>query len=588
MHFLAYLRLTPVLRHGGGFARSGMCSLPVLAMILLAASDARAQTVPVKPRLLVTTDIGGDPDDQQSMRRLMLYANEFEITGLIASAAGTVAELPEPIVRPDLIHAIVDDYATVQPNLSQHASGYPAAETLRGLIKSGSRERGVDHLGEGRSTEGSNHIISSVDASTSLLHVAVWGGAHDLAQALYDVRATWTAAQLSEFVAKLRVYAIADQDKGTSAQGTGEWIRANFPALRYVEAAPPGMNSYTSLFRGVYQNDSKGPSGRPTVQLVETDRFVLNQSTWVDTNIRSGVGALGAAYPLVKQNPTSTNNTKGVKEGDTPSWFYALPNGLQDTEQPTWGGWGGRFRLDAEQHYIDAEDTHWSAAGNADFSTRRKWTVARWRADYQNDFAARVAWSNTAVYDNANHPPVAASNNDASRQIIQLSAVSDSAVVLSALGSSDPDGDTLSYEWFQYVEAGSYPSAVSLSGSTARDASFTAPVVNAPATLHFILAVRDDGTPRLTSYRRVVVTVNEGVTDGADLCVPTVAGQVVNGDGCAIADLCPCNNDWKNHGAYVSCVAHASEDFVDLGLITGTERGAIVSEAGASQCGHKK
>src|SRR5687767_12213319 len=99
-----------------------MCCLAALASILLAASSAWAQTAPVKPRLLVTTDIGGDPDDQQSMRRLMLYANELELEGLIASSAGTAGELPEPIVRPDLIHAIVDDYATVQPNLLQHAS----------------------------------------------------------------------------------------------------------------------------------------------------------------------------------------------------------------------------------------------------------------------------------------------------------------------------------------------------------------------------------------------------------------------------------------------------------------------------------
>lgn len=475
----------------------------VLASTLLAFSSAQAQS---KPRLLVTTDIGGDPDDQQSMRRLMLYANELDITGLIASSAGVAGELPQPVVRPDLIHAIVNDYEVVQPNLAKHATGYPAASTLRARVKSGSPARGVANLGAGRSTEGSNHIIATVDASPSLLYVAIWGGAHDLAQALYDVRATRTASALQAFLAKLRVYAIADQDKGTSPQGTGEWIRANFPTLRYVEAGPPTTHGQTSLFRGMYQNDSAG-GGRPTVQLVETSKLALNQLAWVNSNVRSGHGVLGAGYPVVTQNPTSTNNTSGVKEGDTPSWFYVLPNGLQNPEQPTWGGWGGRFQLDAGQHYIDAEDTHWSSAGNADFSTRRKWTVARWREAYQNDFAARLDWSNTSVYANANHPPVAAYNNDTSRQLIQLSAVSGSVVNLSAVGSSDPDGNTLSYQWFQYQEADTHTGAVSLSGSTSRDASFTAPTVSAPATVHVILAVQDNGTPRLTSYRRVVVTV---------------------------------------------------------------------------------
>lgn len=477
---------------------------------LIVAASAQAQS---KPRLLITTDIGGDPDDQQSMRRLMLYANEFQLVGLIASAAGTSNELGDATPRPDLIHAIIDDYALVRPHLVKHASGYPEAALLHGLVKVGTKDRGVVNLGTGRSTEASNHIIAQVDASPSLLYVSIWGGAHELAQALHDVRATRTASQLQAFLAKLRVYAIADQD-GTSPQGTGQWIKQNFPNLRYVEAGPAGSIGFTSLFRGMYQNDSIGGSGLPTVQLVETAVVPLNQLDWVNSHIRGGHGPLGAGYPIVTQNPTSTRNTSGVKEGDTPSWFYVLPNGLQDPEQPTWGGWGGRFKPNGGQQFVDAEDTHWSSAGNADFATRQKWTVARWREAYQNDFAARMDWSNTSVYDNANHPPVAAFNQDTSKQIIHLSAVSGSTVSLSALGSSDPDGDTLSYQWFQYQEADTYSGGVSLSGGTSRDASFTAPGVTAPATVHVILMVRDNGSPRLTSYRRIVVTVTPSGSGG--------------------------------------------------------------------------
>ncbi|QRK11284.1 DUF1593 domain-containing protein [Archangium violaceum] len=475
----------------------------VLMGAVLAASSAQAQS---KPRLLVTTDIGGDPDDQQSMRRLMLYANEFQFAGLIASAAGTASQLEDATPRPDLIHDIIDDYAAVRPNLVKHASGYPEAATLHGLVKTGTKDRGVANLGPGRSTEASNHIIAQVDASTSLLYVAIWGGAHELAQALHDVRATRTSSQLQTFLSKLRVYAIADQD-GTSPQGTGQWIKQNFPNLRYVESGPAGSGGYTALFRGMYQNDSAG-NDRPTVQLVETAVVPLTQRDWVNSNVRSGHGPLGAGYPLVTQNPTTTRNTQGVKEGDTPSWFYVLPNGLQDPEQPTWGGWGGRFKPNGGQSFVDAEDAHGSSAGNADYSTRRKWTVARWREAYQNDFAARLDWSNTSVYANANHPPVAAFKSDTSKQIIHLSAVSGSTVSLSALGSSDPDGDTLSYQWFQYREAGTYSGAVTLSGGTSREASFTAPTVTSPATVHIILTVRDNGSPQLTSYRRVVVTVS--------------------------------------------------------------------------------
>lgn len=476
----------------------------VALSLVLWASGAQAQT---KPRLIVTTDIGGDPDDQQSMRRLLLYANEVQLVGLLASAAGTANELPDATPRPDLIHAIIDDYALVRANLAVHAPGYPAATTLHGLVKAGTKDRGVANLGAGRSTPASNHIIAQVDASASLLHLAIWGGAHELAQALYDVRASRTTAQLQAFLAKLRVYAIADQD-GTTPQGTGQWIKQNFPGLRYVEAGPAGTEGFTALFRGMYQNDSKGGTGRPTVQLVQDAVVPLNQLDWVNTHLRSGHGPLGAGYPVVTQNPTSTRNTSGVKEGDTPSWFYVLPNGLQDPEHPTWGGWGGRFKQGTGQSYLDAEDTHWSAEGNADFSTRRKWTVARWRDAYQNDFAARMDWSHTSVYANANHHPVAVLNGDTSRQLLRLSAVSGSTVSLSAAGSSDPDGHTLSYQWFQYQEADTYSGAVTLSGAASRDASFTAPSVTAPATVHVVLVVRDNGSPRLTSYRRAIVTVS--------------------------------------------------------------------------------
>src|SRR5215475_12348420 len=91
----------------------------------------------VKPRLLVLTDIGGDPDDQQSMIRLMTYANEFEIEGLIASAAGIPGELKEDTTHPELIREIVEAYGKVRPNLLLHRPDYPSAESLLDCVKSG-------------------------------------------------------------------------------------------------------------------------------------------------------------------------------------------------------------------------------------------------------------------------------------------------------------------------------------------------------------------------------------------------------------------------------------------------------------------
>lgn len=80
----------------------------------------------------------------------------------------------------------------------------------------------------------------------------------------------------------------------------------------------------------------------------------------------------------------------------------------------------------------------------------------------------------------------------------------------------------------------------------------------------------------------------DGVIDKNDACLPTPVGETVDANGCSIAQLCPCGNAWKNHGSYVSCVAHAAEDFLAAGLITEAEKDAVVSAAAQSECGNKK
>ena len=479
--------------------RLGFIYLCVIIFPLLAMADSR-------PRLLVLTDIGGDPDDMQSMRRLMLYSNEFRIKGLIASAAGTPGELKREITHPEFIRDIVRDYAAVRDNLSRHAEGYPQAVELENAIKQGSSKRGVPFIGTEYTTEGSEHIIHTVNASDEPLYVVIWGGAHDLAQALSDVSRKQTSKETSLFVSKLRVYAIGDQDglRAKNRRGTGAWIREHYPSLRYVEPGYPGINIFTTLFRGMYQNDSKGGK-HPAIQLVMDKVVPMNNEIWVEKNVRKNHGPLGAGYPITGQNPHSSRNTRGVKEGDTPSWFFVLPNGLSDPEQPTWGGWGGRFQWDKGGHFIDAQDEHWS--GKDDAALRRKWTVARWRKAYQNDFAARMDWC-VKDYANANHNPVAHLNGDTSRDVLKVTVKPGQRVRLLADGSRDPDGDKLSYHWWQYQEADSYEGIVQINKSTSKNASIIVPKVDSSKAIHIILEVTDNGNPNLTSYRRLIVTVD--------------------------------------------------------------------------------
>jgi hypothetical protein len=78
---------------------------------------------------------------------------------------------------------------------------------------------------------------------------------------------------------------------------------------------------------------------------------------------------------------------------------------------------------------------------------------------------------------------------------------------------------------------------------------------------------------------------NDDVADEADACLFTPLGSIINTDGCSIAQLCPADADYKNHGAYVSCVAEATNAFKTEGLITGKEKGTVVSEAAKSDVG---
>ncbi|HEU0141211.1 MAG TPA: nucleoside hydrolase-like domain-containing protein [Bryobacteraceae bacterium] len=453
------------------------------ALFLCVSTVLFSQT---KPRLIVFTDIGGDPDDQQSMVRLLSYANEFEIEGLIASAAGIPGELKENVVRPDLIRQMVAAYGHVRPNLERNKPGFPSAGYLETRIKSGNPKRGVENIGAGKDTEGSNWIIKVVDRDDPRpVNVAIWGGATELAQALWRVRNDRGAAGVSRFAAKLRVHSISHQDN------TGPWIVENFPELFFIlnakaaedvlRVTPSGPDRRLSSYRGMYLGGDES----------------LTSREWIDTNVRHNHGPLGALYP--PKTWTVPNPHSALKEGDTPSWFYFLANGLSDPAHPEWGGWGGRFLPAGGGLYRDAVDT-------VDGVIDARATVWRWRPAFQNDFAARMDWS-VQPPDKANHNPIAVLNGNRTQGIVKVEVSSGAPVTLSAAGSADPDGDRLSFRWFLYPEAGTYKGAVPIENAEEAVARIVAPGVQSPATVHVILKVRDGGTPALYAYRRAILTV---------------------------------------------------------------------------------
>lgn len=447
------------------------------AIPLLLAGLACHAAAADKPRLVVLTDIGGDPDDRQSLIRLLVHANEFDIEGLIASAAGVPGELKADVVKPELIREIVEAYGKVWPNLVRHHPDFPEARALFDRIKSGNPKRGTASLGDFHDTAGSEWIISVVDrADERPVNVVVWGGSTELAQALWRVRQDRTPEQLKAFVGKLRVYSIGHQDN------TGPWINKEFPDLFFVlSKAPEGKDKREGAYRGMYLGGDES----------------LTSRTWVDEHVRVGHGPLGALYPTSTWTAPNPHGT--LKEGDTPSWFYFLPVGLGDPAHPEWGGWGGRFRHAAGGRYEDARDTVGS-------QTHPRATVWRWRPAYQNEFAARMDWC-VQPAKGANHPPVVALNGDRGGKAVRLEAKVGDRVKLSAAGSSDPDGDGLSYRWWVYREAGTFDGEAKVEKADTAEAELVVPADAAGKVIHVVLEVTDAGAPPLTRYRRVVVTV---------------------------------------------------------------------------------
>lgn len=458
--------------------------------ILLFPNIIFSQTTP-KLRVMVLTDIEADPDDSQSLIRFLTYSNQWDIEGFIA----TTSIHQKTRVAPESIDKILQAYGKVQPNLMKHEKGYPNYEQLKTKVKKGLPVYGLEGVGEGKDSPGSEWIIQVVSkADQRPVWFCVWGGTNVLAQALWKIQHTKKTVDAEKMYKKIRVYTISDQDDA------GPWIRKNFPGIFYV--VTPGYNYTYATSLGI-----TFPSAGANKEIVSND--------WLAKNIQQGHGSLGAAYPDIAYG----------MEGDTPSFLNLIQNGLSDPEHPDYGGWGGRYKFylpgfrnsnsgmfkrenwpadepETRPIWTNADDSVFSSLDNKSYVTNQA-TIWRWREAFQNDFAARMDWC-TRSYKEANHPPVAKLAHPDS-----FSVRSGEQFHLNSDGSYDPDGDSMSFLWFQYQEAGTFPGLVSFRpyASNLYRLPVTAPQVDKPETIHFILQVKDKGTPSLTRYKRVIVTV---------------------------------------------------------------------------------
>ncbi|RMF95516.1 MAG: DUF1593 domain-containing protein [Planctomycetota bacterium] len=470
-----------------------------------------------KPRLIILTDMGNEPDDSQTMVHLLMYANELDIEGLIAVSSRWLnphRDPPKNRLYPELIEERVAAYAKVLPNLRQHADGWPDAETLRARIAAGQPGYGMEDVGDGHASPGSELIIRVVDRPDPRpVWIAINAGSNTLAQALWDIRKSRSPEEVRQFIAKIHIYDDAGQDNA------GAWICHEFPEIDW-------RRSYNQVFclYGSHPEKESRAEGPYTWEPYSPD--AQGQHAWAKQHIQTGHGPLGALYP------DRFGRKACLEGGGTTTWIGLVNRGLYNPFRQDWGGWGGRFTREKQLNvpakyqpfleepykpyrmYAQTGDT-FTGEGITGFD---RWCsefrhaeynpIWKWRRAYMNEFAARMDWC-VQPREKANHNPVAAFGGDMTDRIVVVTAEAGEVIDLDARESRDPDGDPLEFCWFYYPDPGTYSGQLEPLISREAHTSFRVPRDAAGSELHVVLQVHDrrDGDFELYDYRRVVIRV---------------------------------------------------------------------------------
>lgn len=498
------------------------------------SDESRDETPPAttttlgKARTVITTD--GEVDDRNSVIRALLYANDMDIAGIVlTSSMYHYAGDPDAGIEPlrwtgtDWLGQFLDAYAEVYPNLTVHDESYPDPDYLRSVTKIGN----ITDKGEMEQvTEGSEFLKELfLDDDPRTLWVQTWGGTNTTARALKSIEEQyadtneWADIQ-QRIYDKLALYIILDQDESYST-----YIAKAWPDLRVLNDA---SNFWHFAYAWQYHPDELNTA---------------LHAAWQQENVMGDKGALVELYALMGDGKTvegeldeeqrgwdeylaanpSYERYDFISEGDSPSFLYLIDTGLRSLENPSWGGWGGRFGPDGTNSVADF-DPH-----SGDFEA--SYTLTRWFDDIQNDFAARIDWCTAKRYEDANHAPTVsvAEGTD-------VTAAAGETLTLTA-SAEDPDGDALSLRWWRYFEADTYDDGVEaptltdveaglvldrtakvadadaldtieLSGADTEQVSFTVPAdAKSGQTIHLVVEATDDGAHTLKHYQRVVVTV---------------------------------------------------------------------------------
>ncbi|GAB4415462.1 MAG: hypothetical protein OHK0039_24050 [Bacteroidia bacterium] len=317
--------------------------------------------------VLIDTDLGGDPDDIQSLYRLVHYSDVLHVRGIVStpcrdSVGHPWDTLPQVsliqtwITRIDVEHLRDRGYTALMPE-----------DSLLTRVKAGSQQPGPPR--PGGATEGSRWIAAAAASQPAdrPLWVLVWGSLTTVVQALHDA---------PEIAGRIRIYSIGSTNTlhdSLSRRYLLDFMETQYPGLWWIENGTLPKGRYET-FRGVYQGGD------------QTETW--GNQAFVATHIRghgsthNGMFAerCGDVFP-VATSPAGT-----LKEGDSPSMLYLLSPVLAqigDVDDPTRPSWGGQFRLADSlrfpHYYIDLDLPPKQCQA----------TISQWRRDFLADWAAR-------------------------------------------------------------------------------------------------------------------------------------------------------------------------------------------------------
>lgn len=435
--------------------------IPLIIILLFSFGQLIAQQDKARPRVIVMTD--GEIDDHSSMIRFLLYTSDVEVLAIIET--NSIFQ-KDGHSKEDWFEKQLEAYKQIYPNLIKHHAKYPTYEKLKSISFLGDEDD--DHLknldqkslipggnityrpDDWPDTPGSDKIVEILlEKNPAPVHIQAWGGGNTAARAFHKLKTKYPD-QYSRAVSKAIMYNIWYQD------GAGNYIENEHREVTML---------YCASFNGTW------------------DYGVQKEShDFIEKEVKNNHGPLGALYPQ-----------DYVSEGDSPAFLYAIGNGLRNDENPTYGGWGGRFeKFDKFEHvFVDAKDD----------GDKRK-SLERWIDDANRNFQARMDWCVSPNYEDANHTPIVVIKGKK-----DITVKSGKKIKLDAGKSADPDGDDIRFSWWQYKDAGSYGELVELKDPEKANAYFIAPEVNKPETIHILLKVTDNGSPVLNSYQRKIITV---------------------------------------------------------------------------------